>query len=802
MTPGTALDIVGILPKKISATLIDHPCPWCGDRALSGRWHMQCWNTSCQAYTAAPEDIVLHHVGGDVHKAADLIFERTGRESLGTLMLRVERRKVLDFWMEICNEQRTIEEIAMMTRLERDGMSGVVSPTSMVPMGRARMVRLMRLAAATGADYPPSWTDETPPLPALAYIVQSAPHSVDRIMLMYSNGDRSITWRDRFAGISGLLGVRPYDRRPLVWGKDAALRAQLSGSAVGSHVVIASMHTFPKAEHKADMEWTEEDSMFVAVASTAEEVIEMQSALSKFPRMESRMWAATSVEDATAPFMSWPALRRAQLVTSCSGAVDRLPLRAVELFERTGSKRSDAAHLISVFSGAGHPMLVDDVHRLARSRVIFQEGRTHIREDTSEYVSVTAAGVMQIANFTLELVKNVSYPDRGEICHQGVLRIGTDARVVTVSGEATKQTKKLHEELGTQYARGSGTNSELIPTVVDHNLMTRHVLMDMRRVIAKLNTERGVSHLGWSNDRSYFDLPGMTVTSSGTVPNSCIFHPGVHALRVFRKTVDWAELLPGSSPACCGDIISGILAQVVRYYRRAATRPLLISNDSNTIEAVQQLMEYVGQVSVFEMNQNNRENHNTDGVRGYPMLVQGNQQARAAMVGYMLLAADGIRVEHYSRELVDAAGRFLQRALLKTAAWCITHGARGFEETRSMSHNNSLAAEGSQILKLACDVDVESTIKSSTPALEWLFSQITLDQMAARLTLRDGLTLETDVDGVEWDRESVTRELHELDADSAVDGSLLRCSAPVLLPAITRFYGTAPTPRIVEQPMD
>lgn len=806
MNISSALNIAQHPYRKLGDLTISHSCPWCGSVAWSGRQHMQCLNRHCPTYVASAEDIILHACGGNVDAATAAVEKALHTNIKADLEARKLSRLVIDFWVKACVTDRTTEEQMMLEKLMRSGLDVAGCRHTIVPLGRGRMQELMRVAIETDADMNEGWTDATPPQSTLVYCIQTVPHTIDRLVLHYPQYESHITWSDRRAGICGLIGLTPGAKQAMVTDRMRALAAQASMANNGEIREVVSIHTFSKAKVIERCDWAQDSPMLVAVPSSVDDVIMIQQALHAYtPTMLDEMLGASVIDptytrggpDGRKLSIAWTAARRGWLAhLALKSPETRMSPDVTRLFEMTGSLRDDATWVCRVLESAGRAEAAADMLRLARTRKIPTDGRVEIFEGPTEYQHTTPAGPALVASFAMEMLGGVVFPDRnGELCHRVLVRAATSMQEITVSNGGLANAKKLEEEVQTQFVVGDLATA---PSVIDFPLMNRWVLRDLRETAARLPCSHGQSHLGWSDDRKTYTMPGLTLRKGEKVENSCIFHPSARNLRIFKKLTQWVSVVPAVPPAYCADLVAGIVAQVVRAYRHCTALPLLVAQDSVSVEATAHLLQYTGQTSIHQMNQNNRDNHPTDGLRGYPFLVSGGGPGATYTTGLIVLAPSGFRVvEVWTPAQVDAAGQYLQAVLQRVVTWCLDYGAPGFVEVKSMANNAALIAEGQWIIKQVCDIDTEVTTRSSTPALEWLFSQIPLESTSERLTLRDDMVLETNVEGVDFDAASIAEELKAMDAASEVAESIIRCKAPVMLPALTRFYGSRPETRTV-----
>ena len=799
VTPLTALDISGIGVRRISEWAYGHACPRCGSDAWSGRSGSQCINENCDAQFMAPLDVVAEYLKGDyiaAEERAAKILRRT--PNYNTATQRHAERRVLDFWVTNCLTSPSSESSSVERRLDRDGRGLLGSRFTAAVIGRAQMAQLVRLAAETGATFPQGWMDE-PPAPCGAFCVQTRPHVIDRIVLL-RKGDTDFTWNLAQAGITGLIGLVPDRPRFLASNIHSALALQNTLAQSGHYEEVASVFLDPWCAPVVDP-WRPDAHLLTAVPENTEDLVRIQSALDSFPEIEEYIRAAelgvAARYGARCQTSTWEGLRVAYISSGIRATDKSIPPAVARLYERTGSRLTDASKIITRLKRAGQFMAAEDFHRLTENRVLFKDHRIEVRETADEYFSTTHSGRSQVANFTLRLTGNVRFRDRSDTYCRGVMRCGNLKRDVVfrhslLSGKATRLQEELHNHLITP---GEAVVLPHVPTIIDTSSFQKYVIPSLNRQLADLPMTEGISRVGWSADRKTFHAPGMTVGADGRTEVPAVFYPGVLTLRAFAGVESWADACPTNLHPVCQDLISVFLALTVRYYNRCLSPPLCVLQTSDSVAVLEGLLRAVGQTTVFDMGANVRDVTHVDGVNGYPFLASGYGRAQLAKsnLPYVVLTDEGYRVEGSPDvEQIEAGGRALQFALIRVVEWCLATGADDFREIASVDHHVSLMKEGQWLMRNACDLQPWEVSVQSLEGLEHMLSQIPAADTKSRMTLTNGVLLTIDLSGIDWDAAQVTADAASFGAEIGIDGDTVSAPAAALLPAMARFYGAPP----------
>ena len=800
MTPLTALDLARIPFRRLGPTSHTFTCPSCGGSAWAGRAHLQCTSPECRHKVFAPLDI-LHLVWKAPYEECVEIASATigRRPDYGVALSRKSARQVLDVWFDLCRRPLTAAEIMLCNALSRSGMDTFNLGNSAAILNSVKIKSLIATALETGATVPDRWLEE-PPETSMAYVVQSNPHTIDRIAVTVGKTTQSIVWHKKRAGLSGLIDTDPCITQFLSPSKADALILQKKLRRSGHVPHIISCFYDQYAEF-TDGGWLPDDIPVMAVINGAQDIVTIQRTIDQFPGMEDTLTATTesALTDITpsTSHSSWSSLRTTAIKYLCASSSKRIDSRAASLFEQTGSRPDDAALLVDIFTRDGNLELANDMRRLAENHIIFQDNSCTVRETYNSYRVFTRHGNIEVANFALRLRSSVIFGDvNSEVYYRGTVGHGNRKTDALISRTALESVKHLQQELQVVAAVGDG----VIPTVIDIGQMRSKVMPYLSAQAARLPVIRGINFLGWSPDRKFFQASGLSIDIDGVRQAPTVFHPAVHALRPFREVSTWGEVCPEIHQDA-QTLIAMMLALTVRSYKRCVTRPIKVVQSSDALTLLNGIMNAMGQDHILELNANARDARiQQTGITGYPCVAAGysNQQIAQSTYTYTILSDEGFRItDEMTAQDGENAGRAAQFALVRLAEWCVATQADEFREIPSTDWHNSLMREGQWLMEHVCRLQPWEVRMQEITAIEQVFGQIPLSKIHDRMVLLNGVTLKIDCKGLTADPEKITDECAKIGANCTVENDALLIPAAPIITSVHRFYGCDPGIKVV-----
>jgi hypothetical protein len=637
-------------------------------------------------------------------------------------------------------------------------------------------VRKEQLLALIKTSPPPDFDeDDFRHIPdiCLAYIVQSVPWRIDRMVVGSGSSAHELVWHDEPVAVVGMLDVQ-FDVREVYVASSMKAGIEISQKSMDYRSNILTLHKIPEAPYN----WRFGNTRMAALIRTTADLFLLQ----RFFDNTGVKADAVNPNSAFSKVTTLDAFRRKTIAACMDARNASVGPEASFIFENTGAKDSDAVFIASLFNSAGMLSMSAAVEEMRHNRAIYTDRDMTIREVGGEYVVRRDRRNESISNFTVSVENSVVFPDTREVYHEIVVRSVARQSTTIVAASSLANPEQLQAE-----ARLSALGSDnALPTIIDTPTFRKYVTPFLRRQAAESKVKQGTSRLGWSRDRQSFVLPGVTVSMDGKSAQRYIPYPGYAALREV-KSVSLSDMgvLEALSPRAA-NLLGLLTLPVARHFFSCPVRPVFFAQGQHSSEVLQTIFGMCWQSSAFEMPHNTREAQGIDGVYGLPFLVTGFGYARVDKlhVPYLVLANRGHIIDA-GITLVEAEsiGRCLLTAVVMVAEWCMTVGeSHPYADFRS-TQQESEVSEGLWLLREAADCDFTDTRKISK--FDDLLAKI--DPSKIRLSTDGNVILPVDTEDPE-----ILGELLNMDLNPAVIEHELHLSSEAI-PYIHRFYGSALT---------
>lgn len=799
----TALDIAGLRPHRQADGSYYHACVACGSAARTGNWHSQCGDPSCSWQVFSPLDILTAKFGGH-RKAGEVANDQLRRKSVTSeeIAWEIIRREVLDFWLTRCvGRSPTMRVAAQTSALREKGWYLLPGQKGVAVITGETIKELVELAERTGASFPDSMRNNPPPS-AVAYVVQTLPHTIDRIVITAGKDQECVVaWVKKRVGIVGMLGMSP--DHLLASDYRAALALQRSLHDLGQSREVAAVYVAKESAPFREA-WRPDIGKLTTVVAHSGDIVRMAKFYEAFPLATDSVASVhhrglLASDDTKA--IPWSRMRRSYLAAAIGGSQRELSGEAIHLLEQSQPSRDEIAWLIQRYRELGRAELAEDIKRQMDNRVIFTDGNLKIRETASEYLTDYGGSTSCIANFSVGFTHNLFFRDSADVFHQGRLNYGRTSLDVTVGAHAIDNINELQKTVRHQmHLHRADSTPEQLPTIISTAVMRKHVVPHLKRQVSSLPSKEGFCSMGWTADRGMFVGPGIKVTLSGREHGRVYRHPNVLPLHQFDTDGNWDVGFSADLPLAARDVIAMTLASCARFFVKGVTRPVCVQHSPTARHLLKTMFAALGQREIYELNPNLRDHSNTQGVRGYPFLTTGYNAAQAlnAKFGHVLLTDTGYSViDEVDQAAAEAAGRSLQFGLLRIVEWCIATGAEEFSEVPALHFNSSLLREGKWLVENVCELQPWEVSDLGLLHLEDVFAQIPVSETSKRLKLEDGVTLTADMAGLKWDRDKVRGDLQVMRSRCDGDGDLLVMGAVEVMPAMELYYGRRPEVAVV-----
>lgn len=225
----------------------------------------------------------------------------------------------------------------------------------------------------------------------------------------------------------------------------------------------------------------------------------------------------------------------------------------------------------------------------------FHRGPHTILETKEGYAIRRTGSIHQhlFTNFTIQVDRNVWFPDTQELWHDGRVVIGDNECGIRFSHHAAGKAEQL-EHISTSAVLRAGRKHDL-PVIIDP-AARKHLVFAVTQQIASRPRTEGIRQMGWNESRTRFSTTRWRAAATGAEPVTPFYHPGNDILeRCFtfdeppsdRKKITRAGLV----------LVAVFSAMIARTMRRLPVKPLPIHQNTAGASLLAGLFRQIGQVN-------------------------------------------------------------------------------------------------------------------------------------------------------------------------------------------------------------
>jgi len=720
----TTLNILGIsyIPKS---SLYVHTCPVCGSDATTDKHYTYCTDKACVLSVASPVDL-LAAVAGGYDKAAHIVQQKLRLPDKPCYDREAIDRDVFSWWQsKAMSRSKTTSQAITEQRIIEDGMRIPNSNFGVAILTKDDVKELQELASRTGLTGFPE-LEITGCI--LAHAVQTKANVIDAIVLTTRKGrELSFVWYDYSVGLVGLGGCRPmlsYDIHPDV---TRMLKATDRDTREGRTSNMLAVHMGLGVEVPMDVTAVP-NSRFVTHELYDIEPFTLWYDVCHAAAKPSAVTfhALHSVTPRQLKSLPWRNMRRAMLLHALKDkSVVGMSALADSLIDSANLEREEGARLVKHLQGEGFTLTAAQLQAKLAVRVIHENAKVRVVENLSDYAVISDGVPAPITNFALHINNNIYMPDTGDVCHAANLLFGTKSIDIVIAASCIDQPNKLQDAVRLQMLRHMSATPDNLPTIVNTQALRKYILPYLKQKIATVNSIEGVSRLGWNDMHTKFVMPGASIDMSGIHKGKSHFHPDVKTFASFDGSTEWIGQAIHELPKDLRDVLSMIVASIVRPFTRATNAPVLINNDERTRSVMKRIFAGIGQHNIIELSQSNRDLLKLPGINGFPILVSGFsvEKAYAATFPYFILTDTGYTIDNdVSDKDVVTAISVLQHAINRVVTWCLAEDAEGFKEEKALYQHSKLLREGKWLFANVCDAQPWEVSAARLQALEGLIA--------------------------------------------------------------------------------
>jgi hypothetical protein len=309
---------------------------------------------------------------------------------------------------------------------------------------------------------------------------------------------------------------------------------------------------------------------------------------------------------------------------------------------------------------------------------------------------------MALTNFTLRMESIVGFAMQTETHYQGTVSVGSISFPFDISGAVFENPTRLEEKLkSTQMSLPGveGKGADLV-SIVDKNRFKR-VLEYLRKTSTDLPWKKGYRNLGWTWKHDMFITPLAAVDVAGLCPDIAYYPDAKGDHHCYGGDM---KLLPppGGEPAIppeLAELVSGLVAQSVRYFNNLKVRPIPILNNEEGRRLGLKLFRGFGQKDLFRSR--NYIPSSLELNRGMPCLIANLNELQAAAVYFAgaYLSDKGLDLKRFSEEEIDDAAGVLSYLTLEISRRLLTGEPVTYKEMRSVRPLSAVATEGANMIR-------------------------------------------------------------------------------------------------------
>lgn len=174
------------------------------------------------------------------------------------------------------------------------------------------------------------------------------------------------------------------------------------------------------------------------------------------------------------------------------------------------------------------------------NKIIFLDNNTSVAQRSEGYVLSSGKSVKkvsQISNFTLEIERNVAFPDQKKVISEATAHFKDQQLKVWLPLDGLETANTVEESVRnawiiSEYANNSDDSIPLIINKLDYR---KYIAPYTRNLAAKCPYSQGISFLGWDFAKTKFQGPSWVIDVNGIQANQSILYPDSDFLACFTN---------------------------------------------------------------------------------------------------------------------------------------------------------------------------------------------------------------------------------------------------------------------------
>lgn len=302
-----------------------------------------------------------------------------------------------------------------------------------------------------------------------------------------------------------------------------------------------------------------------------------------------------------------------------------------------------------------------------------------------------------ISNFTLDLTRNVIFPEHRTLYHEAMVTMGGHQLPITLASPVLDNPKDLQALIS---AAAVQRKLSILPMVRDQTAY-KPVSHYHKSMIPRLTTDAGVPFLGWDFHKTIFYSAAWSASPDGFRMQS-VHHPGIRQLDAF--TNEPLPELPLTShvvealPSDVLELIAMIVATILRGRYDYPMRPVLIRHDRNAAAWVEAIFRGIGQQRALPRQTASE----VPALRRYPAWTHSGVHSHNAISAepVFVLASTGLPLTaEFAEEAGVQAGRLTQALVMRTCDLLFSSVTSDFTRQPHVQYSYELVEESGRFIR-------------------------------------------------------------------------------------------------------
>lgn len=174
------------------------------------------------------------------------------------------------------------------------------------------------------------------------------------------------------------------------------------------------------------------------------------------------------------------------------------------------------------------------------NKIIFSDNNTVVSQRSDGYVLVTGKAnkkVSHISNFTLDIEKNIAFPDQKKVISEAVVNFKDQQIKVWIPLESLETANSVEDCVRTAWITNDSSKSSesAIPLIINKLDYRKFITPYTRSIASRCQYLQGISFLGWDFKKTVFQGPGWFIDSTGIHSSDAILYPDSVFLNCFDQ---------------------------------------------------------------------------------------------------------------------------------------------------------------------------------------------------------------------------------------------------------------------------